>query len=167
MDGSDNKRSNESGREQKPPGTSGFFVSARSNHRIIVSSNKENLLKDIFDDKENDLTVSKLKSSKSKTPKFSSSVFQAPRSVQKPVSDLIKPILQDHNQAMSHSCRDDERLNDSNDFSQEFDDDLIEVLRNRPKSQDSDPPSPVITPRRRRKFSESDNESQNKKFKEI
>ena len=171
MDEPDTKHENDS--TLKPPETSGFFVSARSSNRIQVNFSNHNMLKDIFDDKENDLLATKTKYLKSKTskPKFTSTVFKTPRStgMPKPVPVLMKPVLQEK-LSVPQAHTDDSRLNDSDDFSQEFDDDLVLALKTNPKSQDSDPPSPVITPRRRRRFSDSESESQtksqNKKFKE-
>ena len=98
-------------------------------------------------------------------------MFQTPRStgLPKPVPLLTRPVHQEK-LSVPQAHIDDSRLNDYDDFSQEFDDDLVLALRTNPKSQDSDPPSPVITPRRRRRFSDSESESQtksqNKKFKE-
>merc|ERR1719394_1304747 len=87
---------------QKPPETSGFFISAKSNSRIQVASNKANILNDIFGDLDNDTLAANLISSKIKPksgnsrPKFNSSSFQKPRTIQatipasKPVPNINK-----------------------------------------------------------------------------
>ena len=119
---------------QKPPETSGFFISAKSNSRIQVASSKANILNDIFGDLDNDTLAADLISTKIKSrsansrPKFNSSSFQKPRTIQaiipasKPVPNINKNI-NSVTSASNHSQH-DSRINDSNDFSDEFDDDF-------------------------------------------
>ena len=99
-----------------------------------VASNKANILNDIFGDLDNDDLAANLISSKIKPksgnarPKFNSSSFQKPRTIQpiipasKPVPNInknIKPV-----KSASNPSQHDSRINDSNDFSDEFDDDF-------------------------------------------
>ena len=101
-----------------------------------MASSKANILNDIFGDLDNDTLAANLISSKIKPksgnarPKFKSSSFQKPRTIQptipaskvKPVPDIIS--IADKTNAGNQQSTNDSRINDSNDFSDEFDDDF-------------------------------------------